>query len=111
MWRGGICPCRRELRGAPRRQRAAHARAAGVRGIDDGALAWGGVQGNGSVYVISHNSNASVAGMNEALAAGAQAGFAGKEAATPEGAETGAIVLSGIDRDRVAEIARKHSLN
>jgi hypothetical protein len=108
---GWTLPMQMGVEAAAVQQPVSQSARGGLERIDHVALSSGGVQGNGSVYVISHHSNVSLAAMNEALAAGAQAGFAAKEAATPEGPETGAIILSGIDRDRVAEIVRKHALN
>jgi hypothetical protein len=69
------------------------------------------VQGGGPAYIISHRPNAAFKAINEVLSAGGQVGFTKADAATPEGQETGAIVISGVDRDRMTEIARKHSLN
>ena len=65
----------------------------------------GGVQGTGAAYVIGHRTNASFKAINEALKAGAQVGFAKADG------EAGAMVVSGIDRERLAEIARKYSVN
>jgi hypothetical protein len=71
----------------------------------------GSVQGVGPVYTISHRPNAAFKAVNEVLAAGGQVSFTKTEAATPEGQESGAILISGIDEDRMVEIARKNSLN
>src|SRR5271163_4390455 len=65
----------------------------------------GGVTGTGSVYVMSHQPNASIAAVNEILAAGGHVSF------SPGGSDAGAITVSGLDRSRVAEIASKHSVN
>ena len=65
----------------------------------------GGVQGTGAAYVIGHRANASFKAINEALKSGAQVGFAKADG------EAGAMVVSGIDRERLAEIARKYSVN
>ncbi len=64
----------------------------------------GSVQGSGSVFQISHKTNASFKVINEALAAGAKVGF------VAEGQPAGDMIVSGIDRDRINEIARKHSI-
>jgi hypothetical protein len=71
----------------------------------------GGVEGTGSAFVISHQPNASFAAVNEVLASGGQAGFAKAGITTTAGLETGAIVVTGLDRERMAEIARKHSIH
>src|SRR5260370_15405728 len=71
----------------------------------------GGVQGTGSAFVLSHQPNASFALLNEVLSGGGQASFLKTETKTPAGTETGAIILSGLDSERVAALARKHSIN
>jgi hypothetical protein len=90
---------------------------AGLRLIEQAATPPGGVQGTGSVFALSHRANAAFKALNEALAAGAKVGFAPGASASPERApvraeETAAgdVILSGIDRDRMNEIARKHSV-
>jgi len=65
----------------------------------------GGVQGTGAAYVLSHNVNASFATLNEILGAGGQASISKSEP------EAGAIIVTGLDRERIAEIARRHSVN
>jgi hypothetical protein len=57
------------------------------------------VQGSGTIFTLSRNSNASFQALNEALAAGGQASFA-----------KGDIVLSGLDSARAATLARKHAV-
>jgi hypothetical protein len=69
------------------------------------------VHGAGSVYTISHRPNVAFKAVNEVLDAGGQVSFIKNEAPTPEGQESGAIVISGIDHNRMLEIARKNSLN
>jgi hypothetical protein len=71
----------------------------------------GAVQGTGPVYTISHHPNAAFKAINEVLAAGGQISFTKAQAATPEGQESGAIVISGLERSKVEEIARKNSIN
>jgi hypothetical protein len=75
-----------------------------LKRIDKVAPLAGGVQGSGSVFVFSHRQNASFQAMHDAFAAGATIGFA----KTPE---AGAIVVSGLAENRVAEIAAKYGLN
>jgi hypothetical protein len=78
---------------------------AGLQPIKEATLPDGGVQGTGAAYVIGHRTNASFKAINEALKAGAQVGFARSDG------EAGAMVVSGIDRDRLAKIARQYSVN
>jgi hypothetical protein len=68
----------------------------------------GRVEGAGPVYLISHRMNNSFKALNEALAAGAQAGFASKTGEA--GVEAGTIVVSGISHDKMAEIAGQNSI-
>jgi hypothetical protein len=78
---------------------------AALQPIKEVTFPGGGVQGTGAAYVIGHRTNASFKAINEALNAGAQVGFAKADG------EAGAMVVSGIDRERLAEIARKYSVN
>jgi hypothetical protein len=87
------------------------AQRAGLRQIEKYAPPAGSVEGTGPVYVISHRANNSFKAMNEILSAGGQIGFAGAEAPATDRTEAGAIVVSGIDRGRIAEIAKKSSLS
>jgi hypothetical protein len=60
----------------------------------------GGVQGTGSTYLLSHQPNNSFAAINEILSSGGQVSFSA----------SGDIIVSGFDRERLSEIARKHSV-
>jgi hypothetical protein len=71
----------------------------GLRPVTAPGLPAGEVQGSGSTFLLSRNTNESFRLLNEALSAGAQASFS-KEAVT----------LAGLSADRAAELARKHSL-
>jgi hypothetical protein len=71
----------------------------GLRQIHAVALPAGGVQGTGTTFTISRNTNASFKALNEALAAGALAGFTKND-----------IVLTGISAERTGEIAKKHAV-
>ena len=68
----------------------------------------GSVQGAGSVYVINHRENASFKVINEVFSAGGQVGVVTGDASP--GQQPGAFVVSGIDRERMSEIARKNSV-
>ena len=83
---------------------------AGLKLLEQAPPPPGGVQGTGSVYVISHRANISFSAVNQVLSAGGQVGFTTSEAPTSDGQQAGAIVVSGIDRERMAEIARKSSI-
>src|SRR5262249_23928298 len=70
----------------------------------------GSVGGSGAVYVLGHQANSTFKAMNEVFMAGGQVSFAGGELETPEGKQTGAIVLSGIDAALATRIVRDNSL-
>jgi hypothetical protein len=59
----------------------------------------GGVAGTGTNYLLSRNSNNSFAVLNEVLASGGQAAFSGDD-----------VVLTGMSREKLAEIATRHSV-
>lgn len=73
----------------------------GLQRIDKMTPPPGSVEGSGAFYVIDHRPNASFAAINELLSNGAKVGFAH---------DAGSAVVSGVDRDVIAGIARKHSL-
>jgi hypothetical protein len=87
------------------------AQRAGLKRIERVATAPGAIQSTGAAYVLSHQPNASFSVLNDVLASGGKASFAKSEISTPAGKEAGAIIVSGIEASRVAEIARKHSVN
>src|ERR1017187_9321389 len=70
-----------------------------LRPIDAATPPPGAVQGTGTVFTLSRNSNASFKALNETLAGGGQASFS-----------KGDIVLSGLDATRAAALARQHAL-
>jgi hypothetical protein len=69
------------------------------------------IEGTGSLYVLSHQPNASFAAVNEILSKGGQVSFSKTEIATSQGPEAGAMIVSGLDRERMNDIARKNSVN
>jgi len=70
----------------------------------------GSVEGGGATYVLSHKPNASFKAINDILAEGGRVGFASTEVETAEGPELGAVVVSGVSRERMATIANDNSL-
>jgi zinc carboxypeptidase len=79
-----------------------------LRKLEKFAWPTGTISGSGPVYLLTHKANASFRAINEVLAAGGQVGFA--EADTAQGREKGAMIISGVDHDRVARIANENSL-
>lgn len=82
----------------------------GLRLLERVGLEPGIVQGIGSTYVISHRANVAFKAINEVLEAGGKVGFSATEIATPDGLQAGAMVVSGINRESIAEIARRNSI-
>src|SRR5260370_38643377 len=70
-----------------------------LRPIDTAIAPAGAVQGTGTVFTLSRNTNASFKALNEALAGGGQASLA-----------KGDIVFSGMDAARAAALARKYAV-
>jgi hypothetical protein len=70
----------------------------------------GAVEGAGTVFVLSHKPNASFKAINQVFAAGGHVAFATSDTETAAGTEMGAIVLTGVDRDRIEKLARENSL-
>src|SRR5262249_32641294 len=80
-----------------------------LRKLDRFAWPLGEVSGSGPVYSLTHKANASFKAINEILAGGGRVGFA--DAETDEGRERGAMIISGVDHDRLAKIAKENSLS
>jgi len=70
----------------------------------------GSVSGSGPVYSLTHKANASFKAINEVLDSGGRVGFAPAESETAAGKEKGAMIISGIDHERLLKIARENSL-
>ena len=70
----------------------------------------GSVSGSGPVYSLTHKANASFKAINEVLDSGGRVGFAPSESENPAARERGAMIISGIDHDRLEKIARENSL-
>src|SRR5260370_22844540 len=70
-----------------------------LRPIDTAIAPAGAVQGTGTVFTLSRNTNPSFKALNEDLAGGGQASLA-----------KGDIVFSGLDAARAAALARKHAV-
>lgn len=68
------------------------------------------VRGTGPVFILSHRINASFEAVNQALAAGGSVAFAVENTEGPQGMEPGAIVVSGLGREKMAAIAQTLSV-
>jgi hypothetical protein len=69
------------------------------------------IEGAGTVFSLSHRTNASFEVVNAALKEGATVSLAQDAVKTANGAERGAFLISGIARDRVDGIAKKYAVN
>ena len=107
---GWTLPMQMDVTVAPVLEPLGAADRAALEKLDKFAPPPGAVDGSGSVYLLSHKSNASFKLLNEVLAAGGRVGFAPAESEPPAGSETGAIVLSGMERDKVDALAKENSL-
>ncbi|MBZ5726477.1 MAG: hypothetical protein LAP87_15935 [Acidobacteriia bacterium] len=77
---------------------------AGLRAIHQVTPPEGGVQGTGAAYWFSHQPNAVFKALHAVLAGGGKVSFGKVDK------EAGAVVVSGMDRERVAAIAHQFSL-
>ncbi|HYL84911.1 MAG TPA: M14 metallopeptidase family protein [Candidatus Angelobacter sp.] len=71
----------------------------------------GASSGTGTIFVLSHKPNASFKALNEVFAAGGHAEISQSDLQTAEGMESGAIIVSGVERDKFAKIAQENSLS
>ena len=71
----------------------------GLKRIEKVEAIPGGIQGTGANFLISRRANNSFAALNEILASGGQAAFSGEDA-----------VISGMARDKLSDIASRHSV-
>ena len=76
-----------------------------LRRMDQNAPPAGNIDGTGSVFTLSHKTNASFKLLNSILDGGGRVSFSTSDAETTEGAETGAIVVTGVDRDKIKRVA------
>ncbi len=84
---------------------------AALKKLDQFAAPEGKIDGSGGTFVLSHKSNASFKAMNEILASGGHVAFAPSESEAAGGSETGAIVVTGMDRDKFGKLTRDGSLS
>ncbi len=75
---------------------------AGLKRIDKIVVPAANVEGNGTVFSFKHDANATFQVLNAALDAGGKAGFAPVD---------GSVIVSGLDKNRVAAIAKKYGVS
>jgi hypothetical protein len=84
---------------------------AALKKLDQFAAPAGDIDGTGSVFVLSHRSNASFKALNAILDGGGRVSLTPTDSATPDGPEAGAIVVSGLDREKIKTATGESSLN
>jgi hypothetical protein len=107
---GWTLPMQMDVQTAPVLQPVSPEQRAALRRIEKFTPPAGKVDGEGTVYILGRGTNAAFKAVNEVFAAGGRVGFATSEIETPEGKQTGAIVISGIDASRVTRIIHDNSL-
>jgi Zinc carboxypeptidase len=83
---------------------------ANLKRMEQFAAPVGTIDGTGGVFVLSRKSNASFRALNAILDGGGHVSFASADSETADGTETGAIVVSGFDRDKIKKLAGDNSL-
>ncbi len=71
----------------------------------------GTIDGAGADFVLSHKSNASFEAVNAILAAGGSVSFAAQPVHSKDGSESGAFLVSGIGRDKLAPVLTKYGVS
>lgn len=69
------------------------------------------VEGAGTVFAVSHRVNNAFSLVNEALQSGAEVSLAEEPVKTNEGPETGAFLIRGLGRDKLASLTQKYAIN
>jgi hypothetical protein len=108
---GWTLPMQMGVQVAPVLQPVAESERAALRKLDKFSAPAGNVEGGGGVFVLSHKANASFKVMNEILASGGHVSFAPADTEVGGGSEPGAIVVSGVDREKFSKLARGGSLS
>jgi hypothetical protein len=78
--------------------------------IDNAEPAAASVEGAGTVFALSHETNASFEVVNAALRGGATVQLADEPVKTANGMERGAFLVSGIGREKVDELVKKFAV-
>ncbi|HKF48095.1 MAG TPA: M14 family zinc carboxypeptidase [Terracidiphilus sp.] len=78
--------------------------------VDKAEAPAAGVEGAGTVFALSHRTNASFEAVNEALREGATVSLAEEPVKTANGMERGAFLVSGLAREKVQGLAQKYAV-
>jgi hypothetical protein len=83
---------------------------AALKSLDQHASPSVGIDGSGGTFVVSRSSNASFKAMNAILDGGGKVSIATSDTETADGSQTGAMIVSGFDRDKLKKISSDDSL-
>jgi hypothetical protein len=107
---GWTLPMQMGVQVAPVLEPVSSAERAALKKIDPFVAPAGNIDGTGSVFVLSHRSNASFKALNAILDGGGRVSFAPTETDAPDGTEAGALVVTGFDREKLKKVAGDDSL-
>ena len=79
--------------------------------VDEARVPAVAVEGAGTVFALSHRTNASFEVVNAALREGATVALAQEPVKTANGAESGAFLISGMGRDKFDALAKKYAVD
>jgi hypothetical protein len=83
---------------------------AALKKLDQYAPPTVNVDGNGGTFVVSRSSNASYMAMNAILDGGGKVSIATSDTDTADGSQSGAMIVSGFDREKLKKISGDNSL-
>jgi Zinc carboxypeptidase len=107
---GWTLPMQMGVQIAPVLEPVGQAERTSLKKLDQYTAPSGSIDGTGSVFALSHRSNASFRALNAILDGGGRVSFGSSDSETPDGTETGAIFVTGFDRDKLKKVAGDNSL-
>jgi hypothetical protein len=107
---GWTLPMQMGVQVAPVLEPVSTAERTNLKRMEQFAAPVGTIEGNGGVFVLSRKSNASFKALNAILDGGGHVSFASADSETADGTETGAMVVSGFDHDKIKKLAGDNSL-
>ena len=107
---GWTLPMQMGVQVAPVLEPVTTAERTNLKKMEQFAAPVGTIEGNGGVFVLGRKSNASFKALNAILDVGGHVSFASADSETADGTETGAMIVSGFDRDKIKKLAGDNSL-
>ena len=107
---GWTLPMQMGVQVAPVLEPVTTAERTNLKKMEQFAAPVGTIEGNGGVFVLGRKSNASFKALNAILDGGGHVSFASADSETADGTETGAMIVSGFDRDKIKKLAGDNSL-